>query len=194
MSNPEFLSEGTAIEDLHHPYRVLIGGEESPEGRHGVDVISSLYERWVPKEDIITTNLWSSELSKLVSNALLAQRISSINSLCGLCEKTGANITEVATAAGRDPRIGPKFLKAGVGFGGSCFKKDLLNLVYLCEYYGLPEAAAYWEGVLKINQAQAEHFVHNILTAMFNTITQKKIAIFGYAFKENTGDTRETPA
>lgn len=193
VSNPEFLAEGTAIEDLHHPYRVLIGGEDTPEGRHGIKVISSLYGRWVPKENIITTNLWSSELSKLVSNALLAQRISSVNSLSGLCEKTGADITEVTAAAGRDPRIGSKFLQAGIGFGGSCFKKDLLNLVYLCEYYGLPEAAAYWEGVLKINQAQAERFVRNILTHMFNTITGKKIAIFGYAFKENTGDTRETP-
>lgn len=194
VSNPEFLAEGTAIEDLHHPARVLIGGEDTPEGRHGIEVISSLYERWVPKKNIITTNLWSSELSKLVSNALLAQRISSVNSLSGLCEKTGADITEVAAAAGCDPRIGSKFLQAGIGFGGSCFKKDLLNLIYLCEYYGLPEAAAYWEGVLKINQNQAERFVRNILTNMFNTITGKKIAIFGYAFKENTGDTRETPA
>lgn len=194
ISNPEFLAEGTAVADLNCPDRVLIGGMETPEGRAALEEVAAIYARWVPKEKIITTNLWSSELTKLVSNALLAQRVSSINSISALCEKTGANIVEVASAAGRDSRIGAKFLKASVGFGGSCFKKDILNLVYLCEYYGLPEVAAYWEQVVKMNDFQAARFVRNMVSAMFNTVAGKKIAVFGFAFKADTGDTRESPA
>ncbi len=194
VSNPEFLAEGTAINDLQHPDRVLIGGLETPEGRAAVETVADIYANWVPREKIITTNLWSSELTKLVSNALLAQRISSINSISALCEKTEANVYEVAAAAGRDSRIGAKFLKAGIGFGGSCFKKDILNLVYLCEYYGLPEVAAYWEQVVKINDFQATRFVRNMLSSMFNTVADKKIAVFGFAFKADTSDTRESPA
>ena len=194
VSNPEFLAEGTAIRDLEKPDRVLIGGMESEEGRRAVDTVASIYRRWVPEERIITTNLWSSELTKLVSNALLAQRVSSVNSISALCEKTGADIDQVTGVAGRDSRIGAKFLKAGVGFGGSCFKKDILNLVYLCEFYGLPEVAAYWEQVVRINDWQAARFVRNMLAAMFNTLADKRIALFGFAFKADTGDTRESPA
>ncbi|MGE4563506.1 MAG: UDP-glucose 6-dehydrogenase [Victivallaceae bacterium] len=194
ISNPEFLAEGTAIEDLNAPDRVLIGGMDTPEGRAALEDMVAIYARWVPREKIITTNLWSSELTKLVSNALLAQRVSSINSISALCEKTGANVAEVASAAGRDSRIGAKFLKASVGFGGSCFKKDILNLVYLCEYYGLPEVAAYWEQVVNMNDYQASRFVRNMVSAMFNTVAGKKIAILGFAFKADTGDTRESPA
>ena len=194
LSNPEFLAEGTAISDLENPDRVLIGGMETPEGQAALNELVELYAQWVPRERIITTNLWSSELSKLVANALLAQRISSINSISALCEKTEANVYEVAAAAGRDSRIGPKFLHASIGFGGSCFKKDILNLVYLCEYYGLPEVAAYWEQVVKMNDFQARRFVQNMIGAMFNTVSAKKIAIFGFAFKANTGDMRESPA
>ncbi len=194
LSNPEFLAEGTAIDDLNSPDRVLIGGMETPEGRAALDELVAVYARWVPRERIITTNLWSSELTKLVSNALLAQRVSSINSISALCEKTGANVGEVASAAGRDSRIGAKFLKASVGFGGSCFKKDILNLVYLCEYYGLPEVAAYWEQVVKMNDFQASRFVRNMVSSMFNTVAGKRIAVFGFAFKADTGDTRESPA
>ena len=194
VSNPEFLAEGTAIRDLENPDRVLIGGMESPEGRRAVDTVASIYRRWVPEERIITTNLWSSELTKLVSNALLAQRVSSVNSISALCEKTGADSDQVTAVAGRDSRIGAKFLKAGIGFGGSCFKKDILNLVYLCEFYGLPEVAAYWEQVVRINDWQAARFVRNMLAAMFNTLADKKIALFGFAFKADTGDTRESPA
>lgn len=194
ISNPEFLAEGTAIADLENPDRVLIGGMETPEGRQAIETIASIYARWVPREKIITTNLWSSELTKLVSNALLAQRVSSINSISALCEKTEANISEVAGAAGRDSRIGAKFLKASIGFGGSCFKKDILNLVYLCGHYGLPEVAEYWLGVVKINDFQASRFVRNMVGVMFNTVAGKKIAILGFAFKADTGDTRESPA
>ena len=194
VSNPEFLAEGTAIRDLESPDRVLIGGMETPEGQRAVDTVASIYRRWVPEERIITTNLWSSELTKLVSNALLAQRVSSVNSISALCEKTGADINQVTSVAGRDSRIGAKFLKAGIGFGGSCFKKDILNLVYLCEFYGLPEVAAYWEQVVRINDWQAARFVRNMLAAMFNTLAEKKIALFGFAFKADTGDTRESPA
>lgn len=194
VSNPEFLAEGTAIRDLNAPDRVLIGGLETPEGRQAVETIASIYENWVPREKIITTNLWSSELTKLVSNALLAQRISSVNSISALCERTEANINEVTAAAGRDTRIGPKFLRASVGFGGSCFKKDILNLAYLCRHYGLPEVADYWESVVRMNDYQAYRFVRNMLDNMFNTVADKKIAIFGFAFKANTGDTRESPA
>ncbi len=194
ISNPEFLAEGTAINDLENPDRVLIGGMETPEGRRAIEEVVAIYANWVPRERIITTNLWSSELTKLVSNALLAQRVSSVNSISALCEKTEANINEVTAAAGRDSRIGAKFLKASIGFGGSCFKKDILNLVYLCGYYGLPEVAEYWEQVVRMNDYQARRFVGNMLAAMFNTVADKKIAILGFAFKANTGDTRESPA
>lgn len=194
ISNPEFLAEGTAINDLETPDRVLIGGMETPEGQRAIEEVVAIYANWVPRERIITTNLWSSELTKLVSNALLAQRVSSVNSISALCEKTEANINEVTAAAGRDSRIGAKFLKASIGFGGSCFKKDILNLVYLCGYYGLPEVAEYWEQVVRMNDYQARRFVGNMLAAMFNTVADKKIAILGFAFKANTGDTRESPA
>ena len=186
ISNPEFL--------LESPDRVLIGGMETPEGQRAIEEVVAIYANWVPRERIITTNLWSSELTKLVSNALLAQRVSSVNSISALCEKTEANINEVTAAAGRDSRIGAKFLKASIGFGGSCFKKDILNLVYLCGYYGLPEVAEYWEQVVRMNDYQARRFVGNMLAAMFNTVADKKIAILGFAFKANTGDTRESPA
>jgi len=194
VSNPEFLAEGTAINDLENPDRVLIGGLETPEGQAAVAAVADIYANWVPRERIITTNLWSSELTKLVSNALLAQRISSINSISALCEKTEADVYQVAAAAGHDSRIGSKFLRASIGFGGSCFKKDILNLVYLCEYYGLPEVAAYWEQVVKMNEFQEARFVKNMLSSMFNTVADKKIAIFGFAFKADTSDTRESPS
>ncbi len=194
LSNPEFLAEGTAIRDLEYPDRVLIGSRETPSGLKARQELVEIYANWVPRERIITSNLWSSELSKLVANAFLAQRISSINSITSLCEKTDADITEVARAVGTDSRIGDKFLNASVGFGGSCFKKDILNLVYICRYYGLEEVADYWEGVVKINDYQKERFVLNMLTAMFNTLAGKRICIFGFAFKANTGDTRESPA
>jgi len=194
VSNPEFLAEGTAIADLENPDRVLIGGHQSKEGLMAVEEIAKIYANWVPRERIITTNLWSSELSKLTANAFLAQRISSINSLSALCEKTGANIDEIANAIGKDTRIGSKFLKASIGFGGSCFKKDILNLVYLCEHYGLPEVASYWESVVKINEWQTNRSVKRVLRSMFNTIAGKRVAVFGFAFKANTNDTRESPA
>jgi len=194
LSNPEFLSEGTAIADLQEPDRVLIGSMETESGLMARDVLVELYANWVPRERILTTNIWSSELSKLVANAFLAQRVSSINSISALCEKTGADISEVATAVGMDSRIGNKFLSASVGFGGSCFKKDILSVVYLCRFYGLHEVADYWESVIKINQYQQERFVIKMLNAMFNTLSGKKICLFGFAFKANTGDTRESPA
>ncbi len=194
VSNPEFLAEGSAIRDLQHPDRVLIGGRNTPTGQKAVQAIVDIYAHWVPDERIITTNLWSSELSKLVANAFLAQRISSINAISALCEKTEADIKEVAYAIGTDSRIGPRFLRAGVGFGGSCFKKDILNLVYLCEYYGLYEVAAYWEQVITMNEYQQQRFVSNMIMAMFNTVAGKRIALFGVAFKANTSDTRESPA
>ncbi|MCL2101572.1 MAG: nucleotide sugar dehydrogenase [Fibromonadales bacterium] len=194
VSNPEFLAEGTAISDLENPDRVLIGGHKSEEGLAAVEEIAKIYANWVPREKIITTNLWSSELSKLTANAFLAQRVSSINSISALCEKTGANIDEIAHAIGKDSRIGSKFLKASIGFGGSCFKKDILNLVYLCEHYGLPEVAEYWESVVKINEWQTTRSVKRVLRSLFNTITGKKIAVFGFAFKADTNDTRESPA
>lgn len=190
VSNPEFLAEGTAIKDLNEPDRVLIGGNDGD----AVSEIANIYRNWVPEDKIVTTNLWSSELTKLVANAMLAQRISSINSISALCEKTEADVDEVSAAMGRDSRIGPKFLKASVGFGGSCFKKDILNLVYLCEHYGLNEVAAFWNQVVEINDYQTRRFVENMVSAMFNTVADKDIAIFGFAFKANTGDTRETPA
>jgi UDPglucose 6-dehydrogenase len=194
VSNPEFLAEGTAIRDMEAPDRVLVGARETPSGQRAMQAIVDIYAHWVPRERIITTNLWSSELSKLVANAFLAQRISSINAISALCEKTEANISEVAHAIGLDGRIGPRFLRASVGFGGSCFKKDILNLVYLCEYYGLAEVADYWEQVVKMNEYQQARFVSNIVSSMFNTVAGKRIALFGAAFKANTGDTRESPA
>lgn len=194
VSNPEFLAEGTAIRDLEQPDRVLIGGRETPSGRRAVQAIVDLYTNWVPKARILTTNLWSSELSKLAANAFLAQRVSSINAISALCEKTGADISEVAHAIGLDKRIGPDFLRASIGFGGSCFKKDIQNLVYLCEYYSLDEVAAYWEQVIKMNEHQQARFVSNIISSMFNTIAGKRIALYGAAFKANTNDTRESPA
>ncbi|KAJ3276520.1 UDP-glucose 6-dehydrogenase 1 [Terramyces sp. JEL0728] len=194
LSNPEFLAEGTAINDLLYPDRVLIGSLTTPEGLHARSVLASVYEHWVPKEKIITANLWSSELSKLAANALLAQRISSINSLSAICEATGADVDEVAYACGLDSRIGPKFLKASVGFGGSCFQKDILNLVYLSESLNLPEVAAYWNQVVIMNEYQKERFTTRVIKSLFNTITNKNLAIFGFAFKKNTGDTRESAA
>jgi UDPglucose 6-dehydrogenase len=194
ISNPEFLAEGTAIRDLENPDRVLIGSMCTENGIIAAQKIADIYAHWVPREKILFTNVWSSELSKLVSNAMLAQRISSINSISALCEKTDADVDEVAKAVGMDTRIGEKFLKAGLGFGGSCFKKDILNLVYLCEFYGLREVGEYWRKVLDINEYQERRFVLNIIRNMFNTIAGKKIAIFGFAFKADTGDTRESPA
>jgi UDPglucose 6-dehydrogenase len=194
VSNPEFLAEGTAISDMENPDRVLIGGRETPSGQKAVEAIVDIYAQWVPRERIITTNLWSSELSKLAANAFLAQRISSINAISNLCEKTEADVSEVAHAIGSDTRIGPHFLQASVGFGGSCFKKDILNLVYLCEFYGLSEVATYWEQVIKMNEYQELNFVSKMVTAMFNSVAGKRIALFGVAFKANTSDTRESPS
>jgi len=194
LSNPEFLAEGTAIEDLLDPDRVLIGGEESPDGQAAIQALLEVYARWVPEEKILTTNVWSSELSKLTANAFLAQRISSINAISALCEATEANVDEVAAAIGTDSRIGPKFLKSSIGFGGSCFQKDVLNLVYLCEHYGLTEVAEYWEQVIKMNDHQRSRFVKRMVQALFNTVSGKKIAILGFAFKKDTNDTRESSA
>ena len=194
LSNPEFLAEGTAVNDLENPDRVLIGGEQTPEGLEAIETLASIYNSWVPSEKIIKTNLWSSELSKLVANAFLAQRVSSINSISALCEKTEADVDEVALAIGADTRIGPKFLKASIGFGGSCFEKDILNLVYLCEHFGLPEVAQYWESVLNINNWQKKRFADNVVDSFFNTINDKVIAVLGFAFKKDTNDTRKSPA
>ena len=190
LSNPEFLAEGTAIADLLKPDRVLIGGERP----QAVEALASVYGRWIPRDRILTTNLWSSELSKLTANAFLAQRVSSINAISALCEATGADVDEVARAIGTDSRIGPKFLKASVGFGGSCFQKDILNLVYLCEHFGLREVAAYWEQVVNMNDYQKRRFAERIVKTMFNTVSDKKIAIWGFAFKKDTNDTRESAA
>ena len=194
LSNPEFLAEGTAIQDLESPDRVLIGGDSTKEGQLAVDQLVSIYENWVPREKIIATNVWSSELSKLTANAFLAQRISSINAISALCEATGANVDEVAHAIGTDDRIGPKFLKASVGFGGSCFKKDILNLAYMCEHFGLQEVADYWNSVIEMNDYQKKRFSANVLSHLFNTVSHKKIALFGFAFKKDTNDTRESAA
>nr|MBP9531438.1 nucleotide sugar dehydrogenase [Syntrophaceae bacterium] len=194
LSNPEFMAEGTAVSDLENPDRVLIGSRETRSGLAARAALVEIYTRWLPREKIITSNIWSAELSKLVANAFLAQRVSSINSISALCEKADADISEVAHAVGTDSRIGAKFLKAGIGFGGSCFKKDILNLVYLCRFYGLPEVAAYWESVVKINEYQQDRFIANILRSMFNTLAGKKICVLGFAFKADTGDTRESPA
>lgn len=194
VSNPEFLAEGTAIKDLLEPDRILVGSHTDAAGTKAAQAIVDIYAHWIPREKIITTNLWSSELSKLVANAFLAQRISSINSISALCEKTDANITEIAYAVGSDSRVGSKFLNASVGFGGSCFKKDILNLVYIARSYGLHEVADYWNMVVQMNEYQQSRFVKKIIREMFNTVAGKKIAIFGFAFKANTGDTRESPA
>ena len=198
LSNPEFLAEGSAIRDLLEPDRVLIGGPRTPAGDAAVAVLADVYRgeggRWVPAERILTTNVWSAELTKLAANAFLAQRVSSINAIAGLCEATGADVDEVARVIGADRRIGPKFLKAGPGFGGSCFKKDVLNLVYLCESAGLHTAAEYWTGVIRMNDHQQERIVSRLFREMFNTLANKRVALFGFAFKADTGDTRETPA
>ena len=194
LSNPEFLAEGTAIDDLLNADRVLIGGDDTASGKKAKDALSSIYEHWIPKENILQTNVWSSELSKLVANAFLAQRVSSINSISALCEKTDANIQEVSKAIGFDSRIGPKFLQASVGFGGSCFQKDILNLVYIARSYGLDEVADYWEQVIIMNDYQKRRFAENIITTLYNTVSGKKIVMYGWAFKKDTNDTRESAA
>ena len=194
ISNPEFLAEGTAVKDLLDPDRVLIGSRETPEGLRARQDIVDIYANWVPRDRILTSNVWSAELSKLVANAFLAQRISSINSISALCEKTDASVQEVARAIGMDSRVGSRFLNASVGFGGSCFKKDILNLVYICESYGLQEVAHYWESVLAMNEFQESRFVRTMIREMFNTIVGKRIALFGFAFKADTSDTRESPS
>ncbi|MFM7269183.1 MAG: nucleotide sugar dehydrogenase [Cyanobium sp.] len=190
LSNPEFLAEGTAITDLENPDRVLIGGEDA----EAIDALASVYSQWVAQERILRTNLWSSELSKLTANAFLAQRISSINSIAALCEATGADVREVARAIGSDSRIGPKFLQAGPGFGGSCFQKDILNLVYLCRHYGLEEAAAYWDSVVGLNTWQQQRIARLVVNSLFGTVSGKRLAVLGFAFKADTNDTREAPA
>ena len=194
LSNPEFLAEGTAIDDLLNADRVLIGGDNTPSGKAAKDALSSIYEHWLPKERILQTNVWSSELSKLVANAFLAQRVSSINAISALCEKTDANVDEVAKAIGLDSRIGPKFLKSSVGFGGSCFQKDILNLVYIARSYGLTEVADYWEQVIIMNDHQKRRFADHIISSLYNTVSGKKIAFYGWAFKKDTNDTRESAA
>ena len=190
LSNPEFLAEGTAIRDLESPDRVLIGGDDSGS----IDALAEIYAHWVPQEQILRTNLWSSELSKLTANAFLAQRISSINSIAAFCEASGADVREVARAIGTDSRIGPKFLNAGPGFGGSCFQKDILNLVYLCRHFGLPEVADYWESVVALNTWQQHRISKLVVQKLFGTVTGKRLAILGFAFKADTNDTREAPA
>jgi len=192
LSNPEFLAEGTAIQDLFKSDRVLIGGDDSESGQNAVKALVDIYANWIPREKILTTNVWSSELSKLASNAMLAQRISSINSLSGLCEKTGANIDELSKAIGMDHRIGPKFLKASAGFGGSCFQKDILNLVYLCKFYGLDQEAEYWHQVVRINDNQKKRFAQKVIDYYNGDLTGIRIAILGWAFKANTNDSRES--
>jgi UDPglucose 6-dehydrogenase len=194
LSNPEFLAEGTAIQDLFKSDRVLIGGQQTKNGKEAINKLVEIYANWIPKEKIYTTNVWSSELSKLVANAFLAQRISSINSISALCEATGADVDEVANAIGMDSRIGPKFLKSSVGFGGSCFQKDILNLVYIAKSLGLDEVSEYWNQVIKINDYQKERFAKNIMKSLFGTVSGKKITLLGWAFKKNTNDTRESAA
>jgi len=194
LSNPEFLAEGTAIEDLHAPDRILIGGDTTEEGQIAIQALVDVYANWVPRERILTTNLWSSELSKLTANAFLAQRVSSINALSELCEHTGADISEVSRSIGTDSRIGPKFLNASVGFGGSCFQKDILNLVYIARSYGLQQVADYWEQVIIMNDHQKRRFATKIVKTLYNTVSGKKIAFLGWAFKKDTNDTRESPA
>ena len=194
LSNPEFLAEGTAIEDLKTPDRILIGGNQTERGKKAINALSKIYSSWVKDEKILKTNIWSSELTKLAANAMLAQRVSSINSLSALCEKTGANIDEVSNAIGKDSRIGDKFLKASVGFGGSCFQKDILNLVYLCRYYGLDQVADYWQSVVEINDFQKSRFAKRIIEKSSGTINNKKITLLGWAFKKDTNDSRESAA
>lgn len=194
LSNPEFLAEGTAIEDLFAPDRVLIGGDTTPEGQVAISKLVEVYANWVNRDNILTTNVWSSELSKLTANAFLAQRVSSINAMSELCEKTGADVNEVAKAIGLDSRIGSKFLKSSVGFGGSCFQKDILNLVYIAKSYGLNEVADYWEQVIIMNDHQKNRFSKNIISTLYNTVSGKKIAFLGWAFKKDTNDTRESAA
>ncbi|MFC6099606.1 nucleotide sugar dehydrogenase, partial [Olivibacter domesticus] len=194
LSNPEFLAEGTAVEDLMAPDRVLIGGDQDSDGQRAIEALAAVYARWVPRERILTTNVWSSELSKLTANAMLAQRVSSINALSELCEHTEADINEVARAIGTDSRIGPKFLKASVGFGGSCFQKDILNLVYIARTYGLMEVADYWEQVIIMNDHQKRRFANKVIRTLYNTVNGKKIAFLGWAFKKDTNDTRESAA
>ncbi len=194
LSNPEFLAEGTAVEDLYSPDRILIGGDQDEQGQIAIQALVDIYANWVKPENIITTKLWSSELSKLTANAFLAQRISSINAISALCEKTGADVDEIARAIGADSRIGAKFLKSSVGFGGSCFQKDILNLVYLCSHFNLPEVADYWEQVVKMNNYQKHRFAKQIIDTLFNTVSGKKIAFLGWAFKKDTNDTRESAA
>ncbi|XP_077518552.1 UDP-glucose 6-dehydrogenase sgl isoform X3 [Amblyomma americanum] len=194
LSNPEFLAEGSAVSDLLNPDRILIGGEQTPEGRAAIEELCSVYRHWVPEDRIITMNTWSSELSKLAANAFLAQRISSINAVSAICESTGADVSEVAHAIGSDSRIGPRFLQASVGFGGSCFQKDVLSLVYLCECLKLPEVANYWYQVVEMNSFQRTRFAKRIIERLFNNVARKKIAVLGFAFKKDTGDTRESAA
>ncbi|KPM38289.1 UDP-glucose 6-dehydrogenase 1 [Neonectria ditissima] len=194
LSNPEFLAAGTAVADLLYPDRILIGSNPTPAGKKAAEALASVYAAWVPRERILTTNVWSSELAKLVANSMLAQRISSINSISALCEQTGADVDEVARAVGVDPRIGNKFLMAGIGFGGSCFKKDVLNLVYLAETMGLPEVAEYWRQVVKMNEYARDRFSNRVIKCLNNTLVGKKVTILGFAFKKNTSDTREAPA
>lgn len=194
LSNPEFLAEGTAVQDLIDPDRVLIGGEESADGKEAMNALVDIYASWIPRENILTTNVWSSELSKLVANAFLAQRVSSINAISELCEVTGADVSEVSRAIGMDSRIGPKFLQASVGFGGSCFQKDILNLVYIAKSYGLHEVADYWEQVIIMNDHQKIRFAENIVSKLYNTVSGKKITFLGWAFKKDTNDTRESAA
>lgn len=194
LSNPEFLAEGTAINDLLNADRVLIGGSDTPAGKEAKNALSWIYEHWLPKERILQTNVWSSELSKLVANAFLAQRVSSINSISALCEKTDANIHEVSKAIGYDQRIGSRFLNASVGFGGSCFQKDILNLVYIAKSFGLQEVADYWEQVIIMNDYQKSRFADTIISSLYNTVSGKKIAFYGWAFKKDTNDTRESAA
>ena len=194
LSNPEFLAEGTAVDDLLQPDRILIGGDTTPEGQNAIQALVDVYANWVPTDKILTTNVWSSELSKLTANAFLAQRISSINAMSELCEKTGADVNEVARAIGMDSRIGSKFLKASVGFGGSCFQKDILNLVYISKAFGLNEVADYWEQVIIMNDHQKRRFSRNIVQTLYNTVSGKKITFLGWAFKKDTNDTRESAA
>jgi UDPglucose 6-dehydrogenase len=194
LSNPEFLAEGSAIRDLLHPDRVLIGSQETDRGRKARQTLVELYAHWVPQNRILEMNVWSAELSKLTANAFLAQRISSINSISALCEKTEADIREVSHAVGTDSRIGPHFLRESIGFGGSCFKKDILNLIYICEFYGLYEVARYWESVIQINEWQKQRFISTLIRTLFNTVVGKRITLLGFAFKANTSDIRESPA
>lgn len=194
LSNPEFLAAGTAVNDLLYPDRILIGSAPTPTGKKAAEALVEVYASWVPRDRILTTNVWSSELAKLVANSMLAQRISSINSISAVCEQTGADVDEVARAVGVDPRIGNKFLVAGIGFGGSCFKKDVLNLVYLADTFGLPEVGEYWRQVVKMNEYARDRFSNRVIKCLNNTLVGKKVCILGYAFKKNTSDTREAPA